>query len=401
VPLLPFYPAIAVATAVGGTRPGVVAVLLSTIAANFLLRAPELGFVLDGITLFQMALFTLVCALIIAPIIMLNHAMDRLSFHAESSIAILEEQPVGIVAVDREGRITLLNGAVERQFGYSREELLHQPIEMLVPPDLQSDHALFRTAFMQQPSHRRMGGGRELHALAKDGTLVPVEISLSPATQAGRVGAVATIIDISERKNLEWRAQMLSREVQHRSRNLLTVVQALAQRMLPPDESRRLNEVLTALARTHELFGTAATGSLRAIVEGELLPFRDQCDISVCDLLVTAKAGQDVTLIIHELATNAVKYGALAVPAGRVAISGIMDEQGFRFSWQESGGPVVAPPRRRGLGTTILEDVAKGFGAEVSLNFDPGGFRYELVAPLESLSNIAPIHARPQESVAR
>jgi PAS domain S-box-containing protein len=287
---------------------------------------------------------------------------------------------------------------VERQLGYSRQELLDKPVDLLVPVEVRSDHGAWRDGFMQHPLPRRMGAGRDLHALAKDGSLLPVEIGLNPVTQGGRKGALATIVDISERKDLEWRAQMLASEVQHRSRNLLTVVQALAQRMLPRAEGKSFVEILAALARTHELVGTATMGPLRAIIEAELAPFHGQCELAVSDLLVNAKVAQDITLIIHELAINSVKYGALSRPEGRVRIQGIEQETTFRLVWEESGGPEVAAPKREGLGKIILHDLAQGFGASVKIDYERAGFRYELAAPLDRLSNVTPINHKLRET---
>ena len=394
IPLFTFYPAVAAATAIGGTRPGLVGLVLSVVLANYMLHAPHLGFAFDAVSLFQTALFVLVSALIVVQIMLLNEAIERLARQADNSTAILESQTTGILAVDEKGRITLVNSAVERQLGYSREELLDQPVELLVPAELRLEHVLTRGTFMQNPVLRRMGAGRDLHALAKDGSLLPVEIGLNPVNQGGRRGALATIVDISERKNLEWRSQMLANEVQHRSRNLLTIIQALAQRMLPKADSERFADVLAAIARTHELFGTATTGSLRAIIEGELAPLRNQCDITLCDLLVTAKVGQDMTLIVHELVTNSLKYGALSRPEGRISVTADVEAGIFHLRWEERGGPAVAKPGRQGLGRTILRDLAEGFADKVLLDYAEQGFRYELSAQLDRLSNVAPLHTK-------
>lgn len=391
VPFITFYPAIAIAAAVGGTRPGLLALLISAASANFLQHSPDVGFTLDQVSLFEAGLFILVSALMIAPIILLNKAIERLAFQVGNSLTILDSQPAGIIAVDDRGRITLVNSEVERQLGYSRDELLGRPIEMLVPSDVRAGHDMVRRSYLERPVPRRMGAGRDLHALAKDGSLLPVEIGLNPMTQGGRSGALATIVDISERKSLEWRTQVLANEVQHRSRNLLTVIQALAQRMLPKEESKRFTDVLAALARTQELFGTATTGSMHGIIDAELAPFRDQCEISDCEVLVGAKVGQDMTLIVHELVTNALKYGALSTPQGRVSVTCAAVNGTVRLSWQESGGPPVVPPRRQGSGKTLLQDLAQGFASEVSLDYAEQGFRYELVAPADRLANSDPV----------
>lgn len=391
VPFITFYPAIAIAAAVGGTRPGILALALSAGVTGLLLDAPEFGLVLDKINWFELALFLCVSALMIMPIILFNTAIERLAAQVENSRTILESQPAGIVAVDDRGRITLVNSAVERQLGYSREELLDRPVEVIVPPDLRQDHEVSRDAFLDNPVPRRMGAGRDLHALAKDGSLLPVEIGLNPVVQGDRSGALATIVDISERKNLEWRTQALANEVQHRSSNLLAIIQVLANRMLPAAESKSFTDLLSSLARTNRLFGTATTGSLRALIEAELAPFQAQCSISDCDLLVSAKAGQDIILIIHELATNAIKYGALSTAEGQISVTGTVEDGVFRLCWQERGGPPVQKPERKGLGETILRRLPEAYATEVTIDYAEDGLRYLLVAPADRLSNVTQI----------
>jgi len=166
IPLFVFYPAVAAATAIGGTRPGLVGLVLSVAMANYMLHAPHLGFALDAVSLFQTSLFVLVSALIVVQIMLLNEAIERLARQADNSTEILESQPTGILAVDDKGRITLVNSAVERQLGYSREELIDQHVELLVPHDLRPEHEISRNTFLEHPVPRRMGAGRDLHAVA-------------------------------------------------------------------------------------------------------------------------------------------------------------------------------------------------------------------------------------------
>src|SRR5439155_15606998 len=151
IPLFIFYPAVAAATAIGGTRPGLVGLVLSVVLANYMLHAPHLGFALDAVSLFQTALFVFVSALIVVQIMLLNEAIERLARQADNSTAILESQTTGILAVDEKGRITLVNSAVERHLGYSREELLDQPVELLVPAELRPEHEISRDTFMRNP----------------------------------------------------------------------------------------------------------------------------------------------------------------------------------------------------------------------------------------------------------
>ena len=395
VPFITFFPAIAVAAAVGGVRAGSLALLVSASLANYWLLPPYFAFSTGRVAIVQTLFFVMVAGLILFVIEVMNQAIDRMARLTENARLLLEAQPTGVVAVDAEGRIHLVNSAVERQLGYSRDELIDQSVEMLLPFTLRADHAKYRTEFMANPGIRQMGAGRDLNALTKDGDLLPVEIGLSPVVQNGRSGALATIVDISERKNLERRAQILSNEVRHRSRNLLTLVQAIATRKLPDDVAAEFTVTLTALGRTHDILGTEMTAPLRSIIEGELAGFGEQLSMEDCDLLLTPRAAQDFTLIIHELATNALKYGALSDPHGQVMVSCSRPARGIcQFIWQERGGPPVAPPARHGFGQTILKEIARSFCTKVEIEFAEEGLRYALTMSEGAVSVLAELRNR-------
>jgi PAS domain S-box-containing protein len=118
-----------------------------------------------------------------------------------------------MVMVDQRGTIRLVNALAEPLFGYTRPELLGQSIERLVPPRLRDRHSEDRGGFFSDPRQRAMGQGRELHALRKDGTEVPVEIGLSPLETADGLFVLAAVTDITARKQAEHeRAQLLVRE---------------------------------------------------------------------------------------------------------------------------------------------------------------------------------------------
>jgi len=119
--------------------------------------------------------------------------------------AVVESAPSGMVMIDRGGTITLVNREAERLFGYTREELLGQSIERLVPERFRSGHPAFRTDFFGNPQTRAMGGGRELYGLRKDGVEIPVEIGLNPIETDEGVFVLASVVDITARKRAEER----------------------------------------------------------------------------------------------------------------------------------------------------------------------------------------------------
>jgi two-component sensor histidine kinase len=187
----------------------------------------------------------------------------------------------------------------------------------------------------------------------------------------------------------EDRQLLLFSELQHRSNNLFTVIQAIASRTLIEGQTiSDAKEVfagrLRTLARTHAMLAkNAFVGApLNEIVAQELTSFSKQTTVTGCDISVNTAAAENFALIIHELMTNAVKYGALSAPEGRVDIqcsmNGANGKGQFRFVWGESGGPLVAPPTRKGFGSAILFEVAKQFSSDVQAKYEPTGLIYQL-----------------------
>ncbi len=149
----------------------------------------------------------------------------RAELHAERRFReLLEAAPDAIIEVDREGRILLLNLVTEKMFGYTREELLGQPVEILVPDALRGDHAQHRADYWAHPVTRPMGSALQLHGRRKDGFSIPVEISLSPVKSEEGFRVTAVIRDISERRQTEDRLremqQTYTRELESRNREV-------------------------------------------------------------------------------------------------------------------------------------------------------------------------------------
>jgi PAS domain S-box-containing protein len=386
VPFITFYPAVAIAALVGGARAGVISLVLSATLANYFFLPPQDSWKVSVPDFFATGLFVLVAGLIVGLIALLNEAIDRLWRQGENNGFILDVAPAGMIAVDEDGRINLVNAAVEKQLGYERDDLLGQPVEMLVPTSIRNAHETLRGHFMTHPESRPMGAGRDLNALRKDGTLIPVEVALNPYEREGRSGALATIVDISERKRMQSREQVLTHEVSHRANNLLMVVQMLAKRMLSGDQRTRFLAVLQALSRTHNILAKGAPASLRSIVLAELAGLEGQFELLGCDVRLTREAAQDITLIVHELATNALKYGAFSTAEGKVLVEGEAVDGLYRFGWEERSGPPVVTPTRRGFGSEILGKVAGGIAIEVSAEYAPEGFRYRLTCAVERIA---------------
>jgi PAS domain S-box-containing protein len=387
-PFITFFPAIILATFLGGWRAGVASLALSALAADYFFMPPRYSLALAPGDLLALIIFILVAGAMVAVIALLNEALDRLRTQADNVNFVLESEPAGVIAVDADGRIVLVNKTAEQLFGYSRQELYGQPLETLTPHEARERHVALRDGYLRKPVPRHMGGpGMDLNGRRKDGTLFPIEVGLNPMQRGALKGALSTIIDISERRSAERRQQILADEVRHRGRNLLAVVQALAVQTIPAAARKEFVEALVGLARTQDLFLDAETAPLLKIIDAELAPFHNRVSVSDCDITLLPRAAQDFGLILHELTTNSVKHGALSEAKGRIRITGSVAAGVFTFIWEELNGPPAREPERKGLGHVILNDVAHDFCERVEASYGETGFKYLIAARLEKLNS--------------
>jgi PAS domain S-box-containing protein len=318
--------------------------------------------------------------------------------------AIVSSSPSAIVSLAPDGIIRTWNAAAERLFGYSASEAIGQTVDMLSPEDA-------RQAF--EKLYASVRAGETVHAdvvrRRKDGRLIDVAINVAPMyDDAGRLVGISSMNrDISERKARERHIEFLMRELAHRSKNLLAVVQAIAgqtARNSPNVEEfqKRFSQRVFAMALSHDLLlASDWNGAAMAdLVHAQLAPFADEASSRISasgpDLEIKPEAVQGITLALHELATNAAKYGALSVPEGRVAIAwevrrAASGEARFRMSWRETGGPPVMPPERKGFGHTVISQmVASSLRAQVALDYAAAGVSWTLDAPVSSVTQATP-----------
>jgi len=389
IPFITFFPAIVIAAIIGGLWPSIVATVLSTVAAWYLFIPPYFSWSLGERELVQLLMFIVVDGVMVAMIVLLDALVERLILQQRNIRVLLESAPSGFVLVDGHGTIKLVNASTEKLFGYNREELTGKSVEFLVPEQHVDAHRKVRTLYQEKPEARLMGLGRDLSGRRKDGTEFPIEIGLNPLGGDGQPAVLATVIDISARKQAQDSQQLVIRELQHRTQNLFAVFQAMADRSFdeaktPAQAKFVLNGRVQALARAYAMLAdTAWTGaSLATILDRQFSGFSNRVSISGCDIVVSPSAAHQLALITHELATNALKYGALSSPDGRVSIEGKIDRLNgtgtFSFAWRESGGPSVIEPNRKGFGSIILLESAKQFAQGVVLDYAPRGVRYQL-----------------------
>lgn len=201
---------------------------------------------------------------------------------------------------------------------------------------------------------------------------------------------------MSDPEDAEHRRDFLIKELAHRGKNLLAVVQSIVRRTLrdhPPDEAREILERrLAALARSHAAIAANPKGArLRQIVEEEMEAFSSRVHAEGPDLHLRDDAAQTMGLVLHELATNAVKHGALSHGRGRVAIRWTVSADPnptFAFEWREHDGPPVTPPIQSGFGRTVLERLAASdFKAAPVIAFEQTGLIYRFEAPLDAIAD--------------
>ena len=281
--------------------------------------------------------------------------------------AMVESSDDAIISKDLNGIITSWNKGAERIFGYLAEEMIGKSIKTLIPADLQSEEntIIERVRSGQRIEHYETVRQR------KYGGLVDISLSVSPIknAQGTIVGASKIARDISERKRDEAQIALLAREAEHRVKNVLATVQAtvhLTQADTPDLLKQAIEGRIQALANVHALFVKSRWlgAELRSLVMQEILPYSQAGDARVRvdgpPLFLETSTAQTIAVALHELTTNAAKYGALSVPEGRVEIawSHKADEH-FTLRWTETGGPAVEPPTRKGFGTRVMEAMVK------------------------------------------
>jgi PAS domain S-box-containing protein len=318
--------------------------------------------------------------------------------------AIVSSSPSAIVSLAPDGTIRTWNAAAERLFGYAASEAIGQPVAMLAPHDaLQALEKLYVRARAGEVVHADVVRRR------KDARLIDVAVNIAPMyDDAGRLVGISSVNrDISERKARERHIEFLMRELAHRSKNLLAVVQAIAgqtARNSPSVEEfqRRFSQRIFAMALSHDLLLARnwKGAAMSELVRAQLAPFADEAASRISatgpDVEIKPEAVQGLTLALHELATNAAKYGALSVSEGKVAIAWELDAAAsggprFHMSWRESNGPPVTPPARKGFGHAVISQmVASSLRAQVALDYAASGVSWTLDAPASSVTQAAP-----------
>jgi two-component sensor histidine kinase len=209
-------------------------------------------------------------------------------------------------------------------------------------------------------------------------------------------------MDITERKPAEERQQLLMAELNHRLRNILARMSLIVEHSRRKADSvdalaAAITGRLDALARAHARFNESnfRGARLKELMEDELAPYRSRANVSVegSDLPLNREAAQALAMVLHELVTNAVKYGALSAANGRVVVrwqvAGEISSAQLNLVWREIDGPPIVTPTRRGFGTRLIGDVVRHeLGGRVELSLPPTGVRCEIEVPLARVAGM-------------
>jgi PAS domain S-box-containing protein len=287
-----------------------------------------------------------------------------------------------------DGIITSWNKSAERLFGHTAEETIGKAVTILIPPERHDEEPgiLARIRFGERIDHY------ETVRQHKDGSLIDISLTVSPVrTAQGKIiGASKIARDITERKRNDEYLATLAREAQHRTKNILATVQAtvnLSHSDTPDGLKRAIEGRIQALANVHDLLIKArwSGAELSSIVSQELAPYGGEDETRVRidgpHVLLAPNTAQAIAVTLHELATNAAKYGSLSVPKGHLEVTWSRAADGqVILRWTESGGPPAKKPTREGFGTSVIERmIREQLKGEMRLDWRAEGLACEIV----------------------
>ena len=320
----------------------------------------------------------------------------------ELPLRLFEQLPFAIYICDRDGLILRYNRHAAELWG--RSPKLGDPNERFC-----GSFRMYRADGGLLPHHEcpmadvlRTGISvreQEVHIERPNGVrgIALVNIDAVKDSDGNIVGAVNCFQDITDRKQAEEREKILAREVDHRAKNLLAIVQATVQLTHADsvkDFKAAIGGRLQALSNVHTLLAQTrwAGARLRSLVTDELAPYNlegvPRAHIDGPEVVLEPNSAQAIAVVLHELATNAIKYGALSVRSGRIVVAWSRDETQLVFRWSEAGGPPVKEPSRQGFGTRVIGRVVEGeLKGKLHFAWRPGGLACEIILPVDHLAS--------------
>lgn len=296
--------------------------------------------------------------------------------------AIVDTAVDAIVVIDETGLICAFNPAAERLFGYTVEEITGRNVRELMPEPHRQAHDGYLASYVATGERKIIGIGRAVSGRRKDGSTFPLELSIAEWWADGGRNFTGVMRDVTERTRVEELQQLMVNELNHRVKNTLATVQSIALQTLrnagsPEPVRHDLTERLLALAKAHDVLtreswdGAEFADVVDSAIEAHGVAARVTRTGVPIRLAPTSALALAMTL--HELFTNAAKYGALCAEAGRISIDWRPSGDGFILTWTERGGPTVTAPSRRGFGFRMIEGLARDLAGDADLAFQPAG----------------------------
>jgi PAS domain S-box-containing protein len=301
-----------------------------------------------------------------------------------------------IITIDEKGIVETLNPTAARVFGYRPEEVVGQNVKMRMPDPYSHEHDRYISNYLKTGQAKIIGFGREVTGLRKDGSIFPMELQVGEMTAAGRRMFTGVVRDISERKQVDEHQKLLVAELDHRVKNVLARVSAVAMSTRQVSGSgdeftRSLNGRLESMGTAHNLLSHKGWRDvdLRDLVRSQLAPYATDTNVVISGgkATLTSEATQAIAMVLHELATNAAKYGALSLPDGQVSVNWDFRTNKaaasvLKIEWCEIGGPPVAPSTHSSYGTDLIRElIPHELGGHVDLVFAPTGVHCSIEIP--------------------
>ena len=392
-----FYPAIVITTLFSGFGAGICAAALSTAAADFFLLSPRWAFgIEDPTTLADLLVFGPLAAYLVIFIGGMRVAVERQQAEAGNDRLrlALDAASLGWWQYDPVHQTVSWDPRVKEMFDVAENDTdVGEFTGRVHPDDRERVWAAVEAAldpadpkpYAVEFRHRRADG--EVHWVEAQG-LVRLE---DVGRERRAVSMVGTARDITERKLREEKERLLVREVNHRARNMLSVVDAIAHQTVansPEDYAERLSERIRALAAYQDLLVKSEwTGvEIEDLARVQLSHFAGLIGSRIVMngpiLRLNPASAQAIGLALHELAANAGKHGALSTDEGHVDVGWGTDDDTLIMSWTERGGPPVSPPKRRGFGSTVMAGMAEQtVNGKVDLDYASSGLTWRLTCP--------------------
>ena len=328
-------------------------------------------------------------------------AQERLRIAHDTFSELIDRSPFCTYIVDADFRMVQMSEGGKKAFGILRP-LIGQEFSTVVHavwPEPFASEVIerFRHTLATGEPYKAVTNERRVDIEATEAYDWKIERIILPD---GRPGVVCHFYDLSERQRQEDHIKMLMSEVNHRSKNMLSLVQAIARQTAttqPQDFIERFGERIRALSANQDLLVKSEWRAVQLdeLVRSQLAHFGDSRDTRITldgpPVMIAASASQPLAMAVHELATNAAKYGALSNESGHVAIrwnlqTDAAGQTQFAMSWIESGGPAVAKPARSGFGSTVISGMLKmSLGCDAKVDFDPTGLVWRIVCAAADL----------------